>query len=73
VGQAWAHEQETEGPAGRGLALCLAGVVGRTVTIVEGSAFGQSWDWDTLGAVAGLQAERIAHTLDEDGAGDHGG
>ncbi len=62
--QVWAHEQETECPTGRDVALYVAAAVGRIVTVVSGSSSGEGWSWDAFGIVARLQAERAAHTLE---------
>jgi hypothetical protein len=61
-GRVWAHEQETEGPTGRGVTLLVAAAVGRMVTAVAGSSLGAGWTWDSFGIVASLQAERVART-----------
>jgi hypothetical protein len=56
---AWAREQHTEGPDGRGVVLMLAGAVRHWLVIVclSGSP---AWDWPSAAELAALQAARLS-------------
>ena len=55
----WAHEQQTEGRGGKGIALYSAFVVDSTLAALAASGFTDSWSWTGLLDLAQIQADRL--------------
>lgn len=55
----WAHEQQTSGPKGDGVALYAAFVVDQCVVMTSASAFADQWQWSDLARVAQRQIDLL--------------
>lgn len=60
----WAYEQESTGPVGNGVSLCLRGTAGSIIFVVMASGFAESWRWDDVVSIASLIVARISEPPD---------
>jgi hypothetical protein len=61
---AWTYEQQTTGPLGNGVSLCLRGTAGSIIFVVMASGFAESWRWDDVVSIASLIVARVSERSD---------